>query len=57
MRRARARKEKQRRQHPEALLNRVRSAFTQQVTGFVCGSLNVHMELQAERSGQLLNLG
>jgi hypothetical protein len=42
---------------PEARLNRVRSAFTQQVMGFVCGNLNVHMELQAEESGQLLDLG
>jgi hypothetical protein len=56
-RRAHARKEEQRRQQPEALLNRVRSGLTQQVMGFVCGNLNVHEELQAEGSGQLPDLG
>ncbi len=57
MRTALARNEEQRRQQPEARLNRVRSAFTQQVMSFVCGNLNVHRELQAEESGQLLDLG
>jgi hypothetical protein len=57
MRRARARKEEQRRQHPEALLNRVRSAFSQEVTGFVYRSVGVHRGLLAEESGQLPDLG
>ena len=57
MRRARARKEEQRRQHPEARLNRVRSAFTQEVMGFVYRNLGVHRGLPAEESGQLPDLG
>jgi hypothetical protein len=35
------------------LPNRVRSAFTQKVMGFVCEILSVHQVLPAEVSGQL----
>ena len=56
-RRARARKAEQRRQRTAALPNRVRSAFTQKVMGFVCEILSVHQVLPAEVSGQLRFLG
>ena len=56
-RRARARKAEQRRQRAAVLPNRVRSAFTQKVTGFVCEILSVHQVLPAEVSGQLRFLG
>ncbi len=56
-RRAYARKAEQRRQRAAALLNRVRSAFTQKVMGFVCKILSVHQVLPAEVSGQLRFLG
>ena len=52
-RRARARKAEQRRQRAAGLPNRVRSAFTQKVMGFVCEILSVHQVLPAEVSGQL----
>ena len=55
--RAHAREEKQRRQRAAARLDRVRSALTQVVNSVVGTKLNVHMELQAETSGQLPNLG
>ncbi len=57
VRTARARKAEQRRQHPEARLNRVCSAFPHEVLGFVCRNLNAHMGLQVEESGQLPDLG
>ena len=56
-RRARARKAEQRRQRAAVLPNRVRSAFTQKVMGFVCEILSVHQVLPAEVSGQLRFLG
>ena len=56
-RRARARKAEQRRQRAAGLPNRVRSAFTQKVRGFVCETLSGHQVLPAEVSGQLLFLG
>ena len=55
--RAHAREEKQRRQRAAARLDRVRSALTQVVNAVVGTKLNVHLELQAETSGQLPNLG
>ena len=54
--RAHAREEKQRRQRAAARLDRVRSALTQVVNAVVGTKLNVHLELQAETSGQLPNL-
>jgi hypothetical protein len=51
------RKAEQRRQRAAALLNRVRSAFTQKVMGLVCEILSVHQVLPAEVSGQLQFLG
>ncbi len=47
----------QRRQQPEAQLNRVRSAFTQEAMFVVNINLNTHVRLQAEESGQLPDLG
>jgi hypothetical protein len=57
VRTAHARNEEQRRQHFEARLNRVCSAFTRAVNGFVRRKFNVHKRLQAEESGQLPDLG
>ena len=56
-RRAHARKAEQRRQRAAALLNRMRSAFTQKVMGLVCEIRSVHQVLPAEVSGQLRFLG
>jgi hypothetical protein len=39
------------------LPNRVHSAFTQKVMGFVCEIINIHQVLPAEVSGQLRFLG
>jgi hypothetical protein len=45
--RARARKAEQRGQRAAARLNRVRSAFTQEVNDVVCRKVNVHKVLPA----------
>ena len=57
MRRARARKEAQRGQRPEAQRNRVCSALTQVVMWFERRYLNVHRVSQVGKSGQLPDLG
>ena len=55
--RAPARKEEQRRQRSEALLNRVRSGVTHEVMAGVGRKVCIHAVFPAEESGQLRFLG
>jgi len=55
--RARAREEEQRRQRTAAQVNRVCSAFNQELMGLVYRNLHVHNGFPAEESGQLPDLG